>query len=75
LPRPDSLKQFIAYIVTQGQSEAETLSYAKLAETLQQQDQALLAQVGTNSQAFLAILDRVKPRNRLPSLISAGRIQ
>lgn len=73
--KTDTLKQFIAYIVTQGQSEAEALSYAKLPDALQQQDQALLAQVGTNSQPSQALLDRAKPRNRLPSLISAGRIQ
>jgi phosphate transport system substrate-binding protein len=40
------VKQFIQYIVTQGQDQAEALSYAKLPSALQQQDQALLAQVG-----------------------------
>jgi phosphate transport system substrate-binding protein len=42
------LKQFVQYVVTQGQDHAENLFYAKLPSTLQQQDQSLLAQVGEN---------------------------
>lgn len=38
------LKDFIEYIVTHGQEQAEALYYAKLPDTLQQQDQALLSQ-------------------------------
>lgn len=38
------LKDFIQYIVTQGQEEAESLFYAKLPQALQQQDQNLLSQ-------------------------------
>jgi len=46
------VKNFVEYIVTQGQDAAENLSYAKLSAALQQQDQALLGQVATqNSQA------------------------
>ncbi|MCU1307673.1 MAG: Phosphate transporter, periplasmic phosphate-binding protein PstS [Acidobacteriaceae bacterium] len=45
------VKSFVEYIVAQGQDEAEKLSYAKLPPTLQQQDQALLAQVGNKASA------------------------
>jgi phosphate transport system substrate-binding protein len=41
----DLLRQFVQYIVTQGQDQAESLYYAKLPSSLQQQDQNLLAQV------------------------------
>ena len=40
------IKNFVEYIVMQGQDEAERLSYAKLPDSLQQQDQTLLAQIG-----------------------------
>ena len=40
------VKEFIQYIVTQGQNQAEALSYAKIPAAVQQQDQTLLAQVG-----------------------------
>jgi hypothetical protein len=43
----ETLRQFIQFVVTQGQDEAESLFYAKLPPPLQQQDQTLLAQVGT----------------------------
>jgi phosphate transport system substrate-binding protein len=45
--KTETLKQFIEYIVTQGQNEAEALSYAKLPSALQQLDQNLLSQVGS----------------------------
>jgi phosphate transport system substrate-binding protein len=48
--KTESLKQFVQYVITQGQDEAESLSYAKLPSGLQQQDQTLLAQVGSKSQ-------------------------
>ena len=48
--RTNTLRQFIEYIVTQGQDTAETLFYAKLPASLQQQDQALLSQLGTEGQ-------------------------
>lgn len=38
------LKDFIQYMVTQGQGQAESLHYAKLPQALQQQDQNLLSQ-------------------------------
>lgn len=44
--RTQVIKNFINYIVMQGQDEAEKLSYAKLPSSLQQQDETLLAQVG-----------------------------
>ncbi|MBV9609525.1 MAG: phosphate ABC transporter substrate-binding protein PstS [Acidobacteria bacterium] len=52
----ETLKQFIQYIVTQGQDQAESLSYAKLPGNLQQQDQNLLSQVGTQGQHNQATL-------------------
>jgi len=45
------LKDFIEYIVTQGQDQAESLFYAKLPAPLQQQDQNLLAQSATQAMA------------------------
>lgn len=54
--KTETVKQFVQYIVMQGQDQAESLFYAKLPGPLQQQDQALLAQVGSGgpSQAKLA---------------------
>jgi len=40
------LKDFVEYIVTQGQDQAEALFYAKLPSQLQQQDQNLLSRSG-----------------------------
>jgi phosphate transport system substrate-binding protein len=40
------IKNFVEYMVMQGQDEAEKLSYAKLPAALQQLDQSLLAQLG-----------------------------
>lgn len=51
-----TLKEFVQYVITQGQNQAESMFYAKLPQTLQQQDQNLLAQVGTNSQNNRAAL-------------------
>lgn len=54
--KADVIKQFVEYIVTQGQGEAETLSYAKLPATLQNQDENLLAQVmGQSNQTSAAM--------------------
>jgi hypothetical protein len=49
------VKQFVQFIVKQGQDQAASLFYTKLPGPLQQQDEALLAQVGTGgpSQAKL----------------------
>jgi phosphate transport system substrate-binding protein len=47
--KTQTLKQFVQYIVTQGQDQAENLSYARLPNPLQQQDQNLLSQVGSNT--------------------------
>lgn len=44
------LKQFVQYVITQGQDQAESLAYAKLPSSLQQQDQALVAQIGSKQQ-------------------------
>ena len=48
--RTQTVKDFVQYIVTQGQNEAESLAYAKLPGALQQQDQNLLGQVGGGGQ-------------------------
>ena len=48
--KTETVKQFVQYIITEGQDQAESLFYAKLPGPLQQQDQALLAQVGSNAQ-------------------------
>ncbi len=47
--KADVIKQFIEYIVTQGQGEAEKLSYAKLPAALQKQDENLLAEIAGQS--------------------------
>jgi phosphate transport system substrate-binding protein len=46
-----AVKSFVEYIIAEGQDEAEKLSYAKLPATLQQQDQALLGQIGQQASA------------------------
>ena len=49
------VQQFVKYIITQGQDEAEKLQYAKLPTALQQQDQNLLARLNSqNNQADAA---------------------
>ena len=45
--KTQTIKDFIGYIVTQGQEEAVSLSYAKLPDALEQQNRNLLAQVGS----------------------------
>ncbi len=50
------VKEFINYIITQGQNQAEALFYAKLPNTLQQQDENLLSQVGAGGQQNQAFL-------------------
>lgn len=49
-----TVKQFVEYIVMQGQDQAESLFYAKLPSSLQQQDQALLSQIGSGAQTARA---------------------
>ena len=46
------VKQFVQYIITQGQSSAESLQYSKLPESLAQQDQKLLEEIGGGQQAL-----------------------
>ncbi len=45
------VKEFVEYIVTQGQNQAESLFYAKLPGPLHQQDQNLLSQEGVQAMA------------------------
>lgn len=50
--RSQLIKDFVDYIVTQGQDQAEKLDYAKLPAALQQRDKDLLAQIeGQSNQA------------------------
>ena len=53
--RGRAVMEFIQYIVTQGQDRAESLSYAKLPEALQQHDQQLLSEGSTQA------MDTAKP--------------
>jgi phosphate transport system substrate-binding protein len=46
--KAQKLKDFVQYVISQGQGEAEKMSYAKLPSQLQQQDQGMLAQVAQN---------------------------
>ena len=45
------VKQFVQFIVTEGQSSAEILQYSKLPESLAQQVKKLLGEVGSGQQA------------------------
>lgn len=45
------VKDFVSYIITQGQDQAESLFYAKLPAPLQQQDQSLLSQTDVQAMA------------------------
>jgi phosphate transport system substrate-binding protein len=54
--KTETLKQFVEFIVMQGQDQAESMFYAKLPSPLQQQDQTLLSQVGTGGQPSQARL-------------------
>jgi phosphate transport system substrate-binding protein len=45
------VKQFVQFIVTEGQASAETLQYSKLPESLAQQVQKLLGEIGGGQQA------------------------
>ena len=44
--KTETLKQFVSFIVSQGQGQAQGMAYAPLPASLQLQDQNLLAQVG-----------------------------
>jgi phosphate transport system substrate-binding protein len=48
--KQDMVKQFVQYIITQGQSSAEGLQYSKLPQGPAEQDQKLLAEVGSGGQ-------------------------
>lgn len=45
------VKQFAQYIITQGQASAEGLQYSKLPQSLAEQDQKLLGEIGGGQQA------------------------
>jgi phosphate transport system substrate-binding protein len=45
------VKEFVQYVITQGQSSAESLQYSKLPQGLAEQDQKLLGEIGTGQQA------------------------
>jgi phosphate transport system substrate-binding protein len=48
--KTETIKQFVEFIVSEGQYQAQSLYYAKLPGPLQQQDQTLLSQVGSGGQ-------------------------
>lgn len=50
--KAQAVKNFVQYLITDGQATAESLNYAKLPPTLQQQDQQLLSQMTANGQAL-----------------------
>lgn len=54
--KTQTVKQFTQYVITRGQNQAERMFYAKLPQPLQQQDQSLFAQEGTNSENNRAAL-------------------
>ena len=48
--REQMVTEFIQFIITQGQNSAEGLQYAKLPQSLEQQDQKLLGEIGGGQQ-------------------------
>ena len=50
----EALKNFISYIITQGQDLADALGYAKLPPMIQQLDQTLLSAMQANGKAIAA---------------------
>lgn len=49
--KTQKLKEFVEYVISQGQDEAAKLAYAKLPPQVQQEDQGMLAQIATNQAA------------------------
>jgi phosphate transport system substrate-binding protein len=45
------VKQFVQFIITEGQSSAEALEYSRLPESLAQQVQKMLGEIGSGQQA------------------------
>jgi len=54
--KTETLKQFIAYVVTQGQTQAQSMAYAPISASLQQQDENLLSQVAGTAEPAQAKL-------------------
>lgn len=50
--KAQAVKNFVQYLITDGQATAASLNYAKLPPALQQQDQQLLSQMTANGQAL-----------------------
>lgn len=48
--KSQAVKNFLQYVITNGQASAESLNYAKLPAALQQQDQQLLSKMTANGQ-------------------------
>jgi len=48
--REQMVKDFVQFIITQGQNSAEGLQYAKLPQSLEEQDQKLLGEIGGGQQ-------------------------
>lgn len=49
--KEQTVKDFVQFIITQGQNSAEGLQYSKLPQSLEEQDQKLLGEVGGGQQA------------------------
>jgi phosphate transport system substrate-binding protein len=49
--KEQTLKEFVQYVITEGQNSAEQLDYSKLPESLASQDQKLLAEIQAGGQA------------------------
>lgn len=56
--KTETIKQFVEFIISSGQDQAQSLYYAKLPEPLQQQDRLLLGQVNANGQSTHARLEK-----------------
>lgn len=54
--KTETIKQFVEFIISAGQDQAQSLFYAKLPEPLQQHDRTLLGQVNANGQSTHARL-------------------
>ena len=59
--KTETLKQFVAYIITHGQTAAENMAYAPIPASLQQAGVNLLSQVGGAAQPAQAKLSSTSP--------------
>jgi len=64
LAKQKMVKDFVQFIITQGQNSAEGLQYAKLPQSLAEQDQKLLQGVGGGQQTSNNQMPESSSRNR-----------